>query len=93
MVLADLLASLIEWAGSMVGAHGFKTGVIASSLVVLYHGHSILAFVQTAARTAKIGFAGAALVGLLLVVGISMGWLSVGSLPSLPMPFLVEVSL
>lgn len=96
MVLTELIASAIEAAGSVIGLYGFEAGLVASAVVVAYHGHSILAFLQTAVRTMRIGFAGAALVGLLLIVGVSMGWLSVGSLPSLSglfdaLPMLVEV--
>lgn len=82
MVLTELLAKAIEAVGSVIGLYGFEAGLVASAVVVAYHGNSILSFAQTAVRTVRIGFAGAALVGLLLIVGVSMGWLSVGSLPS-----------
>ncbi|WP_253738003.1 hypothetical protein [Halohasta salina] len=86
MVLTELVEMAIEAVGGLIGAHGFKAGLVATSLVVLYHGHSILSFIQTAIQTARIAFFGAAAVALLLIVGVSMGWLSVGSLPTLPLP-------
>ena len=89
MVLTELLAGLIEWAGAMVGAHGFKAGLIASAAVVAYHAHSILAFLQGAVRAVRIGAIGGGLVALALIVGVAMGWLSIGGLPAVPLPFLI----
>ena len=82
MVGGGLLAGVIDWAAGMVGAHGIKAGLLASAVVAVYHGHSLMSFLQAAAQTARIGFLGAAAVGLLLVVAISMGWIEVSSLPS-----------
>ena len=82
MVGGGLLASAIEWALGLIGAHGFEAGLLATALVVAYHGHSMMAFGQAAFRSARIGFIGAATVGLLIVVSVSMGWMDVEALPS-----------
>ena len=97
MVLVDFLESLIESGTSLALGYSFEAGLLATAIIVLYHGHSIIAFIQTAANVMRIAFFGAAAVIVLLVVGLSMGWLSVGSLPSLSglldvLPMLVEVS-
>lgn len=86
MVLTDLLERLLEFGSSTLFGFGFEAGLLATAVVLLYHGHSILSFIQTAINTARIAFFGAAAVALLLILGVSMGWISVGSLPSLPMP-------
>ena len=96
MVLVDFLERLIEQAISFGLGYSFEAGLLATAVIVLYHGHSILSFIQTAINTARIAFFGAAAVALLLIVGVSMGWLSVGSLPSLSgmldaVPMVVEV--
>lgn len=83
MVVEELLASVIERLGVLAGAHGLEAGLVATALIILWHGHSALAFAQSALRTARIGFVGAGLVGLLIVVGISMGWLDVGVFPNI----------
>ena len=82
MVVGELLATAIERAAALAGAHGLEAGLLASALLVLWHGHSALAFLQSALKTVRVGFVGAALVGLLLVVGLSLGWISIGTIPS-----------
>jgi hypothetical protein len=84
MFLRDVLERLIEFAAGLLGAHGVEAGLVATALVVLWHGHSILAMLQSALRTVRIGFVSAALVGVLLVFAVAMGWISVSSLPALP---------
>ena len=78
----DPTAALVESGTSFALDYSFEAGLLATAIIVLYHGHSILSFVQTAIRTARIAFFGAAAVALLLILGVTMGWLSVGSLPS-----------
>lgn len=88
MVLTEILASIIEFVAGLVGAHGIQAGMVATGLVLLWHGHSVLGMIQSAMRTARIGLVSAALVAGLVVVGVAMGWISISSLPSLPMlPF------
>ncbi|MFD1634636.1 hypothetical protein ACOZ4L_02760 [Haloplanus ruber] len=89
MVIEELLARAIESGAGLLGAHGVEAGLIATAVIVVWHGHSALALISRVLRTARIGFVGAALVGLLLVVSIAMGWMDVASLPSLgSIPFL-----
>lgn len=89
MVIEDGLARLIEAGAGLVGAHGVEAGLIATAVIVVWHGHSALALITRALRTARIGFMGAALVGLLLVVAVALGWIDVGALPSIgAVPFL-----
>lgn len=82
IVFKDVVAGGLEMVFGFVGAHSLQFGLLASALIAVYHGHSLMAFGQTAFRTARIGFMGAAAVGLLLIVALSMGWIEVSSLPS-----------
>lgn len=82
MVVEELLSTAIERIAELAGAHGFEAGLVATALIILWHGHSALALLQSGLRTARIGFVGAGLVGLLIVVAVSMGWLDVASLPA-----------
>lgn len=92
MVLTEIIEFVLERGFGFIGAHGFEAGMLATALVILYHSHSILSFIQTAIKTVRIGFIGAALVLGALVIGISMGWLTVGQLPSISaLPFVVEL--
>jgi hypothetical protein len=89
MVLTDLLERLLEFGSSSLFGFGFEASLLATALILLYHGHSILSFIQTAINSMRIAFFGAAAVALLLILSVSMGWISVGSLPSLPLPLVV----
>lgn len=82
MVLEGLVAGGIEFVFGLIGAHGFEAGLVASALILVYHGHSFMSFGQAAFRSARIGFVGAAAVGLLIVLALSFGWIEVSSLPS-----------
>jgi len=83
MVLVELLETVLEWIFAWIGLHGLKAGAIAVAIVVLWHGHSALSFIHSATASLRIGFVGAGLVGVLLLVALAMGWFSVGDLPSI----------
>jgi hypothetical protein len=81
MVLEDALATLLERGAELVGAHGFEAGLLATAVIVLWHGHSLLSLLLTGVKAARLVFIGVALVGLLLVVAVSLGWITIGDIP------------
>jgi len=83
VILEDLVERAIEAAAGFVGAHGIEAGLIATALVVLFHGHHALSMLQSGLQTARLAFLGAATVGLLLAIAIAMGWISIGSIPAI----------
>lgn len=83
MVIQELVARAIEIVAGLVGAHGIEAGLLASAVVIIWHGHRLLAFLQTAIRTFRIGLISAMLVGLAVVMGLTMGWVSIDSIPSI----------
>lgn len=81
MIVEEFLATLLERGAGLVGAHGFEAGLLATSVLVLWHGHSLLSIMLTGLRAARLMFIGVALVALLLVVAISLGWITIGDIP------------
>jgi hypothetical protein len=74
---------------SLATGNGIRTGMIATAVLLIWRGHRVLAILQSALETIRIGFIAAAAVGLLVLVAIGAGWISVASLPvvpSLPLP-------
>lgn len=69
---------------SVATGNGVQTGMIATALLLIWRGHRVLAILQSALETIRIGFIAAAAVGLLVLVAIGAGWISVGSLPVVP---------
>jgi uncharacterized membrane protein len=83
MIIRELLTRLVGFGAGLIGAHGVEVGLVATGLLIMWRGHRILKFVQNVLRTLRIGFVSAALVGLLILVALAMGWISLSGLPSL----------
>lgn len=83
-MIRDLLARLLEFGAGLVGAHGLEVGMVATALLIMWRGHRILKALQAVLRTVRIGFVSAALVGVLVLTAIAMGWISLSGLPAVP---------
>lgn len=90
MVLTDLVEMALEAVAGFVGAHGLETGLIAVVLVGWYHLHHITGWLRSASSTLRTVGTVAAVLGVIAVLGISLGWFDIGALPDLP--FLVVVA-
>jgi hypothetical protein len=58
--------------------------MVATALLIMWRGHRILKALQAVLRTVRIGFVSAALVGVLVLTALAMGWISLSGLPALP---------
>lgn len=84
LMITEPLAAGIDTVISLATGNGIQTGMIATALLLIWRGHRVLAVLQSVLQTVRIGFVAAALVGLLVMVAIGGGWISVSSLPVLP---------
>lgn len=83
-MIPDVLAGGVDAVISLATGNGIQTGMIATALLLIWRGHRVLAVLQSVLQTVRIGFVAAALVGLLVMVAIGAGWISVASLPVVP---------
>jgi len=80
-MLSEPLAAVIEFVAGATGGRGIEAGIVATGLLAVWRGHRILTALQSALRTVRVGFVSAALVGLLILVGLRMGWVSMPAIP------------
>ncbi|OYR62465.1 hypothetical protein DJ71_23680 [Halorubrum sp. E3] len=83
-MLASSLGDGVDAVISLATGNGVEVGMLATALLVIWRGHRALAILQSALETIRIGFIAAAAVGLLVLVAIGAGWISVSSLPVVP---------
>ncbi|OTF10609.1 hypothetical protein [Halorubrum sp. SD612] len=83
-MLASSLGGGVDAVISLATGNGVEVGMLATALLVIWRGHRVLAILQSALETIRIGFIAAAAVGLLVLVAIGAGWISVSSLPVVP---------
>ncbi|AGF91266.1 hypothetical protein HAPG_00080 [Halorubrum phage GNf2] len=83
-MLASPLGGGVDAVISLATGNGVEVGMLATALLVIWRGHRVLAILQSALETIRIGFIAAAAVGLLVLVAIGAGWISVSSLPVVP---------
>ena len=83
-MLPSSLPAGIDAVFSLATGNGVETGLFATALLLIWRGHRVLAILQSVLETIRIGFIAAAAVGLLVLVAIGAGWISVGSLPAVP---------
>ena len=83
-MIPESLAGGVDAVVSLATGNGVKTGMFATALLLIWRGHRVLAVLQSVLETVRIGFIAAAAVGLLVLVAIGAGWISVGSLPVVP---------
>lgn len=83
-MLPGPFAGGVDAAISLATGNGVQTGMIATALLLIWRGHRVLAILQSALETIRIGFIAAAGVALLVLVAIGTGWISVASLPAIP---------
>ena len=83
-MIPDALAGGVDAVISLATGNGVQAGMFATALLLIWRGHRVLAVLQSVLHTVRIGFVAAALVGLLVLVAIGAGWISVASLPVVP---------
>lgn len=83
-MIPEIVTNGIDSAVALATGNGVKAGMFATALLLIWRGHRVLAALQAALNTVRIGFVAAAAVGLLVLIAVGAGWISVSSLPELP---------